>query len=162
MGHTLKRAGVAKGERNQPYYTTIGHWEAVIKLATWKSKTDFAGVIIRTGKDHWEAKDVTRLAKALASVTKKNFATYQKECRDAVLKNPITTCGHCEGEGVTIWDWNGQPQYPNFCVKCSGLGVIRDTYNQAEKVTPHDLERVIQFLTGTGEFAVGSGAINVS
>lgn len=162
MGHTLKRAGVARGEQNKPYYTTIGHWEAVLKLADWKSKTELTGVAIKNGKDHWEAEDVAKLAKTLESVTKKNFATYQKECRDAVLKNPIITCTHCEGDGVTVWDWNGQPQYPDFCTKCSGLGVIRDTYNQAEKVTPYDLEKVVQFLAGTGEFAKGSGAINVS
>lgn len=162
MGHTLKRAGVPKGEKNKPYYTTIGHWAAIITMANWKSKSPITGTEIRTGHDVWEAKNVGQLATVLESITKKNYHAYQKLRRDEVLKNPIVMCGDCEGEGITIYDWKGQPQYPNFCSSCKGLGVTRDTYNSAENVSLDDLAQAIRFLRGTDEYPKGSGVISVS
>lgn len=144
MGIELKQVGLAKGEKSQSYHNNYAGWSALGKFIEWKRGAELPQFAVYQGL--LESDQIVEIATALDSLTQSDLAKYKKECRDRVLTNPIETCEECDGVGVVEVGSAGEPIYPKFCWKCSGVGVVRDTWDIAEHVTLTEIERASKFL----------------
>lgn len=144
MGIELKQAGLKKGEKSQSYYNNYAGWSSLGSFVEWKRGTALSQFSVYRGT--LESDQIVEIAAALDSLTQADLAKYKKECRDRVLTNPIETCKECAGVGVVEVGFTGEPIYPKFCGVCSGVGVVRDTWDLAEHVTMGDVERASKFL----------------
>ncbi len=153
MGVNLK-AKSKELKYNNYQMLTIGRFEALKEFSDTVAKSENLKHFFSVYRGSWSAEDTKTIAELLNKITLRQVAAFKKASRDEAIKAPITTCTHCEGVGITKLDSFGNPQYVNFCAKCSGLGVTRKTFDIGEYIDLLSIKHLAEFLAKSGGVSV--------